>query len=79
MRYDAHEVKYNLTCDRVDCVAESEEYYSAGNTFQIKECWWYCGYGYKGYDKSFVKLVFEKRGGGCYALVADNVGAPVCN
>lgn len=79
VRYDAHEVKYILSCGQVDCVAESEEFYSAGTTYQIKECWWYCGYGYRGYDKSFVKLVFEKRAGGCWTLVSDNVGSPTCN
>jgi hypothetical protein len=79
VRYDAHEVKYVLSCGQVDCVAESEEFYTAGSTYQIKECWWYCGYGYQGYDKSFVKLVFEKRAGGCWKLVSDNVGSPTCN
>ena len=79
VRYDAHEVKYVLSCGQVDCIAESEEFFSAGTTYQIKECWWYCGYGYQGYDKSFVKLVFEKRAGGCWQLVSDNVGGPTCN
>lgn len=79
VRYDKHEVKYVLNCESVTCIGASDEYYIPGNAYQVKECYWYCGYGYKGYTENNIKLVFERRPGGCYALVSDSVGSGICN